>query len=124
VFEAFLWSALRQLLLNDYERLPNFVQDCVQGQRQESLLRIHHHVYINGRPRAREADCFPQSPLQAISLNRSPEYAPYGKTDSQTRGLRCLPGDLRPPRQVKHSHGRRKVTAALLVNPLKVRVPQ
>src|SRR5579864_8047162 len=124
-FEPLLPYVLRQLLLNDYEGLPDFVQDCIQRQRQESLLRIHDYVYIKSRPGAREADCLAQPSLDPISLNRSPESPAYGETNPEARRRRFWhPRCLKLPSQVKHGHRRRKVTAALLVNALEIRVPQ
>jgi hypothetical protein len=113
----------RKLLPYYYERLPDFVQHCIEVGREKRLLRVDDDVRGWSRYRPRQAYCLSQSALHAITLNCSTKGPSDCKSHAKARNnfyirLRFL------PRQVKHGHRCRKMPLSLLINTLEISMAQ
>jgi hypothetical protein len=110
--------AFLQLFVDHLERLRNFALQIREVCGQCRSLRIDHHIDCNRDRKITQPHGLTQATLDSISLDRAAQRLAYCETNS--RALQLVIGAL----QIKHCHVRREMPASLLVNPLKVRMPQ
>src|SRR5581483_2160440 len=108
-------SRLCQLMLKRFECLCHFRLQLHKFHVEHGLLRIDHHIHRQ-RNVPLQANRFPEPPLDSVTVDRAAQHPAHCETHARTLAF-CTP-------QVKHGHVRGKLPASLLVNSLKVRVPQ
>jgi hypothetical protein len=108
-------------LFDHLKRFGHFVPHFAKIRAEECPFGIDDDVRRNLRWKAAEPHRLAKAALHAVALNRSPQHFPDSKTDPQSsRDFAIVQG----PPQIKNGHVRRKMAATLLVNPLKISMPQ
>src|SRR6185503_17075634 len=110
-----------QCLSHYYEGFSEFVPELGKLHCQQCPLGINDNVGVRPRGNALQSHRFPQPPLHTIALDGSAERLADREPDASPHAL--FSGATRT-RHIKHRQMSGKVTAALLIYPLKVRVPQ
>ena len=110
--------AFTQRSFNRLQRRRDFVPHRAEFGRQQRAFRVDHNVRDHTCIESAQPYRFTQPALHPVPLHRAAKGLPYCKTDTQIARARFA---VTP--QIKHRHMRSEVPFALLVNPLKVRVP-
>ena len=101
------------------ESLCDFALQLVEIRGQRRPLRIDDHVDGDTGRKSTQPNGFAQTALDAVPLDRAAKCLAHCKANTQTPQVL-----FRFAEQVKHREVRRKMSSPLLVNSLKVRVPQ
>jgi len=88
---------------------------------EQRALRVDDHVRRNFRRKTAEPHCLAQAAFHAVAVYRASQPSPHGEPD--TNALRTVAVIL-AALQIKNCHVRRKVATPVLVNPLKICMPQ
>ena len=112
---------LRQRLLDYYECPGDFVPEFGELGAQQRSLRVDDDVRVRSRRNSLQSHSFPQASSHAIALYGSAQRFAYREPHTRTHAVSCR---VDCACQVKHCHVRGKVTSALLVHSLKIRMTQ
>ena len=105
-----------QLLRDHLKGAADLAQQVRKFSRTQRFLWIDDHIRGYSGNGTSKPNRLPQTPFHPIAVHRSSQNAAYGITNSQLFSLR--------PPQVKHGHMGGEMAASLLVDSLKIRMPQ
>lgn len=95
--------------------IPHICKICAE----QRPFGVNDDVCRDFRRKAAEPHRLAKAALHAVALYRSPQHSPYGKANAKA----FRPVAVAVP-QIKHGQVRCKMAASLLVNPLKISMPQ
>jgi hypothetical protein len=102
--------------LDDSKKLLDFQIQLGKSDIQDRFSRMHHYIHGARQLRKVPSDSGPQTATNAVALHRAAQRLTHGETHARTRFVATV--------TVKHGDIPRKLFPALLVDRLKVCMPQ